>query len=167
MKPLALINAPNGRRRGFTLAEVLVCALLLALGFVALVAAFGHEGLCTQRAEDVTLATFLADEIRDMALQMNFAEVFNLGAQPFNPAVLSTGDPAEGLTGWTQHVTVLPVSATNLNLEVAQDDADAARVTVEVRRNIFINGVIQSVPVIAQTYYIFNMDGVFYSDSGT
>ena len=165
MKRLALINAPNGRRPGFTLAEVLVCALLLALGFVALVAAFGHEGLCTQRAEDVTLATFLADEIRDMALQMNFAEVFNLGAQPFNPAVLSTGDPA-GLTGWTQHVTVFPVSATNLNLEVGQDDADAARVTVEVRRNIFINGVIQSVPVIAQTYYIFNMVDVHSADSG-
>ena len=158
MKPLALINAPNGRRRGFTLAEVLVCALLLALGFVALVAAFGHEGLCTQRAEDVTLATFLADEIRDMALQMNFAEVFNLGAQPFNPAVLSTGDPA-GLTGWAQHVTVRPVSATNLNQQVAQGVADAAQLTVEVRRN--------SKPVIAQTYYIFKMDAVPFTDSGT
>jgi len=158
MKRLALINAPNGRRPGFTLAEVLVCALLLALGFVALVAAFGHEGLCTQRAEDVTLATFLADEIRDMALQMNFAQVFGLGAQPFNPAVLSTGDPA-GLTGWAQHVTVCPVSATNLNQQVAQGVADAARVTVEVRRN--------SKPVIAQTYYIFKMDAVPFTDSGT
>jgi prepilin-type N-terminal cleavage/methylation domain-containing protein len=158
MKRLATINASNRRRRGFTLAEVLVCALLLALGFVALVAAFGHEGLCTQRAEDVTLATFLADEIRDMALQMNFAQVFNLGAQPFNPAVLSTGDPA-GLTGWAQHVTVRPVSATNLNQQVAQGVADAAQLTVEVRRN--------SKPVIAQTYYIFKMDGVPFTDSGT
>jgi hypothetical protein len=158
MKRLALINAPNGRRPGFTLAEVLVCALLLALGFVALVAAFGHEGLCTQRAEDVTLATFLADEIRDMALQMNFAQVFGLGAQPFNPAVLSTGDPA-GLTGWAQHVTVRPVSATNLNQQVAQGVADAAQLTVEVRRN--------SKPVIAQTYYIFKMDAVPFTDSGT
>lgn len=158
MKRVARVNSPNGRRRGFTLAEVLVCGLLLALGFVALVAAFGHEGLCTQRGEDVTLATFMADEIRDMALQMNFAQVFSLGAQPFNPAVLSTGDPA-GLTGWAQHVTVLPVSATDLNQQVAQGDADAAQLTVEVRRN--------SEPVIAQTYYIFNMDGVFYSDSGT
>jgi prepilin-type N-terminal cleavage/methylation domain-containing protein len=158
MKPVALISAPHGRRRGFTLAEVLVCALLLALGFVALVAAFGHEGLCTQRGEDVTLATFMADEIRDMALQMNFAEVFNLGAQPFNPAVLSTGDPA-GLTGWTQHVTVRPVSATSLNQQVAQGVADAAQLTVEVRRN--------SKPVIAQTYYIFKMDGVPFTDSGT
>jgi prepilin-type N-terminal cleavage/methylation domain-containing protein len=158
MKRVARVNSPNGRRRGFTLAEVLVCALLLALGFVALVAAFGHEGLCTQRGEDVTLATFMADEIRDMALQMNFAQVFGLGAQPFNPAVLSTGDPA-GLTGWTQHVTVRPVSATNLNQQVAQGVADAAQLTVEVRRN--------SKPVIAQTYYIFKMDGVPFTDSGT
>ena len=158
MNPIALINAPNGRRRGFTLAEVLVCALLLALGFVALVAAFGHEGLCAQRGEDVTLATFLADEIRDMALQMNFTQVFSLGAQPFNPAVLSTGDPA-GLTGWAQHVTVRPVSATDLNQQMAQGVADAAQLTVEVRRN--------SKPVIAQTYYIFKMDGVPFTDSGT
>jgi hypothetical protein len=55
---------------GFTLAEVLICSVILLIGFMALVAAFGLASVSIQRGEDVTVATFLADEIRDMALQM-------------------------------------------------------------------------------------------------
>jgi hypothetical protein len=147
----------GGKRRpgGFTLAEVLVCAVLLVIGFLALVAAFGHEGVCTQRGEDVTIGTFLADEIRDRALQINFADVFTLDDQPYNPAILSTGDSA-GMPEWSQQVTVRPVSAFSLNQQVAQGSATAARLTVEVRRNGNV--------VLTQTYYIFKMDDVPFTD---
>ncbi|MGB2781362.1 MAG: prepilin-type N-terminal cleavage/methylation domain-containing protein, partial [Phycisphaerae bacterium] len=88
-------NAPaNPKRRSpraFTLVEVLVCAVLMVLGFVALVAAFGHETVVTQRGEDITLATFLADEIRDRAFGMNFAVVLALDGVSYDPAILSTG----------------------------------------------------------------------------
>ncbi|MBM4019429.1 MAG: prepilin-type N-terminal cleavage/methylation domain-containing protein [Planctomycetes bacterium] len=140
---------------GFTLVEVLVCAVLLAIGFLALVAAFGHESVCAQRGEDAVLATFLADEIRDLALQMAFADVFALDAAPYNPAILSTGASA-GLADWSQHVTILALSAMDLAAAMPEGSATAARLTVEVRRH--------SKPVLVQTYYIFNMQGVPFTD---
>lgn len=143
--------------RGFTLVEVLICAVLLVLGFTALVAAFGHDTVVAQRGEDVTTGTYLADEIHDMAFQMDFADVLALNGTTYNPAILSTGT-SENLADWTQHVTVTPVSGTDLNLTVAAAGATAARLTVEVR--------LRGAPVVTQTYYRFSMDGVPFTDAG-
>jgi prepilin-type N-terminal cleavage/methylation domain-containing protein len=153
-----VLRVPYGRRGGFTLVEVLVCAILLGIGFLALVAAFGQDSVSTQRGEDVTMATFLADEIRDLALQMSFADVLAMDDTTRSPTVLSTGETA-ARAGWVQHILVDPVSATNLNQPVGAGAAGAARITVEVRSN--------SKPVLAQTYYVFKMDGVPFTDSGT
>ena len=141
--------------KAFTLAEVLVCCVLVILGFVALLAAFGHESVVVQRGEDITLATFLADEIRDKAFQMNFSDVLGLDGTTYNPAILSSGS-SDNLTGWAQRITVTPVSSTDLNLEVASAGAQAARLTVE----IFAKGN----PVLTQTYYILDTSGVPMAD---
>ncbi|MGB2967188.1 MAG: prepilin-type N-terminal cleavage/methylation domain-containing protein [Phycisphaerae bacterium] len=148
-------NAPaNPKRRSpraFTLVEVLVCAVLMVLGFVALVAAFGHETVVTQRGEDITLATFLADEIRDRALGMNFAAVLALDGVSYDPAILSTG-ASQNLDHWVQKIDVTPVSASDLNEEVPADGARAACLTVEI--------LAKGNPVLAQTYYILDVSGV-------
>jgi type II secretory pathway pseudopilin PulG len=156
MKTTMTKNTRRAARAGFTLAEVLISAVLMALGFVALLAAFGQDSVSTQRGEDVTAAAFLADEIRDMALQMSFADVLNLNNVTYPDAILSTGALA-GRTGWSQHVTVLPVSATNLNQSAGWGTAGAARLTVDVRNDGHVT--------LTQTYYIFNMDGVPFTDS--
>ena len=151
----AKTHAAGSTRKAFTLAEVLVCCVLVVLGFVALVTAFGHESVVTQRGEDITLATFLADEIRDKALQMDFADVLGLNGTTYNPAILSTGS-SNNLTGWAQKITVRPVSSSDLNQEVPAAGAQAARLTVE----IFAKGN----PVLTQTYYILDVSGVPTSD---
>ena len=143
------------RARGFTLAEVLVAAALMGLAFVALVAAFGYNSVVTQRGEDVTVGTFLADEIRGMAFQMSLEETLAMNGTTFSPAVLSTGVPQDS-DAWTQHVLVTPVSITDINAEVAPETAKAARITVEVR--------LRGTPVITQTYYRFDMEGVPFTD---
>lgn len=137
--------------RGFTLIEVLVCAVLLVLGFLALVAAYGYESVVIQRGEDITYGTFLADEIRDMALRMELDDVLDLDGTTFDPAVLSTGE--SGTQGqYAQQIAVTPVMAADLNTQVAQSQADAARVTVAI--------LAHGNPVVAQTYYVFDLAGV-------
>ena len=149
MKPLP------ARLRAFTLVEVLVCCALVVLGFVALVTAFGNESVVTQRGEDISLATFLADEIRDKAFQMNFADVLGLDGTTYNPAILSTG-ASDNLTYWEQKITVTPVSPSDLNLEVPAVGAQAARLAME----IFAKGN----PVLTQTYCILDVSGVPMAD---
>ncbi|MCX5655382.1 MAG: hypothetical protein NTY65_12105 [Planctomycetota bacterium] len=141
---------------GFTLAEVLICSVILLIGFMALVAAFGTESVSTQRGEDATVATFLADEIRDMALKMQFADVLTLNGTTYSPVILSSGETAQR-TNWSQVLAVTPVLATDLNHVVAAGSATAARLTVDVRAN--------GRSVAQQSYYIFKLDSVPFTDS--
>jgi prepilin-type N-terminal cleavage/methylation domain-containing protein len=146
----------RGRCGGFTLAEVLICSVIVLIGFMALVAAFGQESVSIQRGEDTTVATFLADEIRDMALKMPFADVLALNGATYSPVILSSGE-TEQRTNWSQVVAVTPVSATDLNQTMAAGSATAARMTVDVRAN--------GRSVLQQTYYIFKLDTVPFTDS--
>jgi prepilin-type N-terminal cleavage/methylation domain-containing protein len=157
MKRVRFISTPRSPAPGFTLAEILVAVALVALGFVAIVAALGHDTLTSQAGEDVMLATYLADEIRDKALQMTFANVLNLDGVTYDPAILSTGS-TQDLTNWSQKITVTPVSVSNLNQVVARSGATAARLTVEVRS--------RGKPVVTQAYYLLDRSGVPFTDLG-
>jgi type II secretory pathway pseudopilin PulG len=157
MKRVRFILTPRPPAPGFTLAEILVAVVLVALGFVAIVAALGHDTVTSQAGEDVMLATYLADEIRDKALQMTFANVLNLDAVTYDPAILSTGS-TQDLTNWSQKITVTPVSVSNLNQVVARSGATAARLTVEVRS--------RGKPVVTQAYYLLDRSGVPFTDVG-
>ncbi|HUU93523.1 MAG TPA: hypothetical protein VM238_20215 [Phycisphaerae bacterium] len=143
------------RTAGFTLAEVLVAAVLMGLAIIALVAAFGYNSVVTQRGEDVTVGTFLAEEIHGMAFQMSLEETLGMDGTTFSPAVLSTGVPYDS-GAWSQYVLVAPVSITDLNATVAPETAKAARITVEVR--------LRGTPVVTQTSYRFDMEGVPFTD---
>jgi len=90
-----------------------------------------------------------------MALQMPFQDVLNLSGATYSPAVLSTG-AAQDVSAWSQRVTVTPVNLTNLNQTVAATGAQAARLTVDV--------LLRGTAVLSQTYYIFNMQSVPFTD---
>jgi len=154
------LKTPKGPGRdgpkGFTLAEVLISSALLGLAFVALVSACGHDSVATQASENLTVGTYLADEIRDMALRMDFHEVLNLDGTTFNPAVLSTGD-AEDLVNWSQQVSVTPVSVQDINEAIDAGDAEAACLNVEVLHSGQL--------VLAQAYCLVDKDSISFTDS--
>ena len=154
-------HTPNRSRRaaGFTLAEVLVAVVLMGLAFIALVAAFGYNSTVTQRSEDMTLGTFLADEIRGMAFRMSLADTLAMDGTTFSPAVLSTGVPQDS----EARFRMLPDDGEYRirvylmrNAAVQPQTAKAARITVEVR--------LRGTPVATQTYYRFDMEGVPFTD---
>ena len=133
---------------GFTLAEVLICSVIILLGFMAMMAAFGTASVSVQRGEDATVATFLADAVRDWALQRPFDDVLANNV-PF-PGIMSTG--------WSVVVVVTPKLATDLTSDVvvAAAAATAARMTVDVRAN--------GQSVVKQAYYIFKLDPGTFMD---
>jgi len=141
--------------RAFTLVEVLVASVLVVLAFVALVSAFGYEGIVIERTEEITYGTFLASEIHDKALRMNFASVFDLDGVTYDPAILSTGTTQER-SEFAQEVNVIPVDATDLSRTVSQTGAEAARLTVTVTAH--------GKPVVTQTYYVFDLTEVPFTD---
>ncbi len=148
--------APGHKRRrgrGFTLAEVLIASVVLSLVFVALLAAFGHESLVVQRGEEITVATFLVEEIRDMALQLDFENVFSLDGVTYSPAVLSTGE-SQSKVQYAQSVEVTPLENSDLETPVSEQDADAALLEVTV--------TVRDEPVLTQCFHIFDMSGVQY-----
>jgi len=143
------------RAGGFTLVEVLIASVLVVLAFTALVAAFGYEGIVIQRGEEIAYGTFLADEIHDKALRMNFADVFDLDGATYNPAILSTGATQQH-RAFVQQVSVTPVDATDLGVTVGQSSAEAVRLTVTVSAH--------GKAVVTQTYYIFDLTGVPFTE---
>ncbi|MBL7132547.1 MAG: hypothetical protein ISS78_00480 [Phycisphaerae bacterium] len=143
------------RAGGFTLVEVLFASVLVVLGFVALMAAFGYEAVAIQRGEDTTYGTFLANEIHDMALRMEFSSTFQLDDQTYSPALLSTGQPQDR-TQYAQEITVTPVDARDLGRVVPVAGAEAACLTVTITA--------YEKPVVTQTYYLFSLAGVPFSD---
>ncbi len=142
---------PRGARPAFTLAEVLISVAILGLAFLALVSAFGHEAVVVHQAEKAAVATFLADEIRDLARNRDFAEVFDLDGTTYHPAVLSTGIE-QGHAEFAQTISVLPLAREDLRAWVAQEDAGAARVDVVVTAS--------GMPILTRSYYILDMEGV-------
>ncbi len=135
--------------RGFTLVEVLVSAVIMAIGVLALVAAFGHDSVVAEQGSDVATATYLAAEIRDLALRMDFADVLALDGEHYAPD-----------TDWAQYLTVTPVSVTDLNddEDIDAETAKAVRLTVEVRHH--------GTAVVTQTSYVFKMEGILFTDGG-
>lgn len=155
MIPKSRQDRPRAARRGFTLAEVLVCAVLLALGFIALIAAFGQDSVAVQRSEEITLASSLANEIRDATFQMTFAEIRALDKADYCPAHLSTG-PSGDLANWRQTIKVTPVYAKDLDVEDKGASPKAVKLTVTVSTH--------DKTVLVQSYYFFDPSQVLFTD---
>ena len=140
---------------GFTLVEVLIASVLMVLAVVALVAAFGYEGVVIQRTEEITYGTFLAGEIHDRALRQSFDSVFDLDGQTYDPAILSTG-AAQDRDEFAQEVRVTPVQADDLSVTVPESGAEAVKLDVTI--------LAHGKPVVTQTYYVFDLTDIPFTD---
>jgi type II secretory pathway pseudopilin PulG len=158
MATIQRIGRRRGRRPGFTLAEVLICAMLLAIGFIALLAAYGQETGTVARSEEMTLAVSLADEIRDAALGMTFAQVRALDGADYTPAHLSTG-ASNDLADWEQVIRVTSVQLKDLTRTDASGNPKAVQLTVTVKT--------RQKTVLVQSYYFFDPSAVIYTDGKT
>ena len=148
------MTQPTHRPRGFTLIEVLVCTVLIVVAFTALLVAFGQDSRAAMTGDQITVATYLADEIRDAAP----ADGVRRRAGPRRPHLFA-GRPQHRLLVRRRQlgadVTVTPLSDVDLNQTVAAAGADACRITVTVKQS--------NVVVVTQTYYMMDQSSVPYT----
>ncbi len=120
---------------GFSLVEVAVATVIIGLSVTALLMSVGGGTRTNDAAQELTLASFLAGEVREWASNQSFATLSALASPTtFNPPQDGSGNPITGLAGWSQTVTITWRSSTNLNTNVAAGASNVINVQVQVFR---------------------------------
>lgn len=96
--PRARVDAP---RAGFTLVEVSIAVLLLSIGLLGLIQVFAVSDRHTAYAREETVATSLAQEIREKIMSESFSDIVSIfdGVDTSDPSTVTL--PAHD---WAEHV---------------------------------------------------------------
>jgi len=125
----------NHRReggRGFTLVEALMTILLLGVGLAAVLGAVNLGIRYSGEGTELTQAVFLAQEIRERTLNMDFLDVANLDGVTFSPPVNSHGETITGMSSWSQAVTTSYRSTNDPSITVSAGASNLIYVQVQV-----------------------------------
>lgn len=144
------------RKKGFSLVEVAASTAFIGLGIAALMAALNSGTQMNDAGQEITQATYLAQEIREWAMRLPFHDpdnpttllgvdtgenqqnaatiddVKDLHGAVYNPPRNAKGDPINSLTGWEQHISVQYRLATKLTDEDTTKTSDVVYVTVDI-----------------------------------
>jgi len=146
------------RVRGFTLTEVSIAMVVIGLGILALLHSMVAGTRVNAAGRDLTRATFLAQEVREMTLALPWldpqtphifgtdgipAEQFvddlndflgadDEGAVTWSPPWDSNKDPLTDMDGWSQTIVIEWVDPNDLSTPVADGASDVMRFTVTV-----------------------------------
>jgi len=127
-------NHRRGGGRGFTLVEALMTILLLSVGLAAVMGAVNLGIRYSGEGTELTQAVFLAQEIRERTLNMDFLDVVNLNGATNSPPINSHGETITGMSGWSQSITT-SYRSTNDPSVVLPGTSDLVFVQVQVSHN--------------------------------
>ena len=141
-------------KNGFTLVEILVAVVLLALAITAIVASNAAYTQATSQAVQFSTAGFLVEQIRELSALFPMRDpvtgIAFFGPEPgeisialyddvddfdgavFSPPIDSQRKPLTDFADYSQSVTVQNVSKTNFRQTVADNSSDFVRVTVRI-----------------------------------
>lgn len=120
------------RINGFTLIEVLFAILLIGIGISALIGANIAFTRANGFGANLSTAEFLIEQIRELTVQMSYADLFSLDDNSYSPPIDAEGTALSDFDAFTQEITVQNVSNTNFENVVADGITDFVRVTVTV-----------------------------------
>ena len=126
------MQKPKCKKNGFTLVEVLVASVLIAIGITGLLAAMATSTQSNAAGNNLAQATLLAQEIRERTVAMSFDDIGNLSGQVYSPPVDSTGTAMEDMTQWSQSITVTFRDASDISATVEDGTSDVVYVEVIV-----------------------------------
>ena len=129
-------NFGRYRRRtpkGFTLMEVLITSMIIAVGITAVMAAIGSGTRINEAGVSLTKAGFLTQEIREWSI--NLADLDSLTSVTYSPPRNSLGVELTDMPGWSQDLTVTWRSSTDLDVIVPSASSDIAHIQLAVRHN--------------------------------
>lgn len=126
---------------GFTLVEVTISIIIVGIGIVAMLLLFTSGTKVNAFGNKLSTAVFLAEEMRAMTDQADFAELATYNNLTFN-GVDASGNNVAGLESYQQQLTVQPVNpddlaiyigpnpqATIITATVSQDGSEITRLS--------------------------------------
>lgn len=145
LEAVGATTARSRRRGGFTLIEVAVATVIIALALTALLVAMHSNTRVNDMGAKITQATFLAEEMREWTLLLQRTDPNASSednpfhnetgpAQPYCPPRDGAGQPITSLAHWSQAVTLEYRDPNNLLAAPSGGGAsDIVNVTVDVR----------------------------------
>ncbi|MBN1555006.1 MAG: prepilin-type N-terminal cleavage/methylation domain-containing protein [Phycisphaerae bacterium] len=127
-------NHRGGKRLGFTLVEALVTILMLSIGLAGIMGAVNLGIRYSGEGAELTQGIFLAQEIRERTLNMDFTDVAALDGVTYQPPINSHGVPILGMGGWSQTITTSYRSESDPSATLASGTSDLVYVQVQTAR---------------------------------
>ena len=120
---------------GFTLIEVMIAVILVGIAIASLVASSVAFTQSTGAATDISTAEFLIEEIRELTAGLDYDDLYDFDGLSFSPPINAKQESLDNLSGFTQHVIVENVSATDFEVVVDDHSSVFVRVAVGVTLN--------------------------------
>lgn len=132
-----MITRKNIHRRcasaeGFTLMEVVISIVIVGTAIVSLMMLFASGTTVNQYGNDLSMAVFLADQLRSMTDENNIDELLINPNQTFN-GVDASGIQIAGLEQYQQNLQVQSINPDDMTVYVGPD-VDAVLVTATVTK---------------------------------
>ena len=125
MKPRK--RQPN--RSGFTLLEVAIATLIVAIGITALLTASASCTKTNAAGQELTNAAFLAQEMREYCAGLNPSDLSL--ASEYSPPVDASLSTISGMSNWKQVITLQWKDPNGLADSATETDIRYVRVTVQ------------------------------------
>ncbi len=129
-------NKPTTRRpasrRGFSLIEVAMATAIVGVGVTALMTTIGAGTKTNRAGQEVTQASFLAQEMREHLLNTPLA---SLSSVTYTTPKDARGNDISGMPGWSQQVTVTWRNPTNVAATVTPGPTDVAYIRIDIVHN--------------------------------
>ena len=142
-------------RSGFSLIEVAVATVILAVGITALMSCLGSGTVANDEGAKLTQAVFLAQELREWTLNLPFSDpdpadannppgpdgsdpnsfvddLDDLMAATFTAPRDATGSPIADMAGWTETINITWLSTDDLSTTVTAGTSDIVSVTTAI-----------------------------------
>jgi len=122
---------------GFTLIEVLIAIMLVALAIASLVAASTSFTKANAAGVELSTAEFLIEQIKERTVLVGYADLYAFDDESFSPPQNANGDVLNDFAAFGQKITVENVSDSDFEQVVPDYDPDShfVRVTVRVLLN--------------------------------
>ena len=155
-------------RQGFTLLEVAIATVIIALGITALMSTLRAGTTVSTAGNNLTTAMFLAQNVHEWTARLQFRDASTPPTSPgSNPtddpqciedldgAVYTiprdgTGEEIPDLPNWAQTVSLEWRNPTELTAKVDPGMSDVIHVTVDIRH--------RGITVFTLRYFVFNMN---------
>lgn len=123
------------KNSGFTLIEIMIAIIIIGIGVAGLVAASANFTRLNGEGIDMSTAEFLMEQMREATLEAHFSDIDSSWNRTCNPPIDVAGNELDDFSEWSQVLSVVYVSDSDLSVELTSGTSNFIKVEVEIRYN--------------------------------